>query len=686
MSTFNRFAAALATNFAQISKQELFKVDLEGDYLWEQYIAAFPEGTNPIYRVRTEHDGSYDRNFVRQLGGVITLTKSGPKTIWGLEGLEEPYATVAAKLDALVKSRPFASLFRTKEAKYGYVSTIEKMDDGSTHRWYHFHADIANAHRTNDVGTVVGNFNTTVAVFKRGLEELKPEALETVLELVADNALYRGAEFKASVEEFLKFQTKYRKLGALEQNHLLWMSANSNVSRLRNTAIGTLLTDLSEGKELDAAVRSFEQKVAPTNYKRPTAVISASMVKDAMATIASLGLETALERRFAKLSDVSVNNVLWVNNESKALMKGGIEDLLMGAVVAKPSKTDPTDISVDDFFKDVLPRSTGLELLLQNKNVGNLMSLTAPVHADVEKLFKWDNNFAWSYKGGITDSELRQAVASRGGRVDGVFRFSHSWNHAARNASLMDLHVFMPGSTERTDTPSVAYGNNNRIGWNRRNDSATGGVQDVDYTDAAPVGYVPVENITFPDLSRMPNGKYSCKIHNWQFRSPTEGGFKAEIEFEGTVFEYEYTKALKNHEWVSVADVTLRNGKFTIEHKLPHNASSKEVWGVQTEKFLKVNTVMLSPNYWDGQEIGNKHWFFVLDGCQNDEPTRGIYNEFLKGSLDKHRKVFEVLGNKTKCQPIEGQMSGVGFSSTKQDSVIIRAIGPKFNQTYNVTF
>ncbi len=69
---------------------------------------------------------------------------------------------------------------------------------------------------------------------------------------------------------------------------------------------------------------------------------------------------------------------------------------------------------------------------------------------------------------------------------------------------------------------------------------------------------------------------------------------------------------------------------------------------------------------------GNKHTFFLLDGAKNDEPTRGIYNEFLHPRLETHRKVFEVIGDKTKCQPIDNQLSGLGFSSTKHDSVIVR--------------
>ncbi len=209
-------------------------------------------------------------------------------------------------------------------------------------------------------------------------------------------------------------------------------------------------------------------------------------------------------------------------------------------------------------------------------------------------------------------------------------------------------------------------------------------MQDVDYVEAAPVGYVPVENITFPDLSRMPDGPYVCKIHNWSHRPPTEGGFRAEIEFGGQLFTYEHTKPMKNKEWVSVATVTKKDGAFTIEHHMPVGIASREAWGLKTEQFIKVNAVTLSPNYWGENAIGNKHTFFVLDGAKNNEPTRGIYNEFLHPRLEQHRKVFELIGDKTKCQPTDGQIAGLGFSSTKKDSVLVKVTQGKRQRLLNI--
>ena len=113
------------------------------------------------------------------------------------------------------------------------------------------------------------------------------------------------------------------------------------------------------------------------------------------------------------------------------------------------------------------------------------------------------------------------------------------------------------------------------------------------------------------------------------------------------------------------------------------NVSQKK-WGLTTEQYVKVSAVTLSPNYWGDNAVGNKHTFFVVEGAKNDEATRGFYNEFLHPRLEPHRKVFEVIGDKTKCAPTDGQLSGLGFSSTKRESFIVRAHQGKRQRVFNV--
>jgi hypothetical protein len=181
----------------------------------------------------------------------------------------------------------------------------------------------------------------------------------------------------------------------------------------------------------------------------------------------------------------------------------------------------------------------------------------------------------------------------------------------------------------------------------------------------------------------MPNGIYVCKIHNWRFRG-TGGKGKAEIAFGNEIYQYEYPRT-KDKEWVTIAEVLLVDGKFEIDHKIQPTNGSKEIYGIATEEFHKVNLVCLSPNHWGDNESGNKHYMFMLDKCKADTHIRSFHNENLIPKLLKHRKVLEVLGNSSMLESTTPQLSGLGFNSTVKDELIVRTKG-SFKRMIKIKF
>lgn len=644
--TFTTFADAVHRRFADMSLDELFVVDAPD--LWEQYLAAWPDGTNPLFRTRTEHDCSTCRHFIRNVGNVVQIVDGRVRSIWAGLDLPEPYRTVADVLDALVSAAPLAGIFRSSEPQYG-AATTRALVDGHVETWHHFHAPVAPRHRSNDLGPARGDFLTSVQVFRRGLEDLRPSALESVVDLIDSGVLYRGEEHLMAVTAFRTLQNVYERQVGSARDAFIFANATSRAARFRNTVIGTLVTDLSQGVDLESAVRSFESKVAPTNYKRPKALITPAMVTAAMKTVTDLGIEKSLERRFARLEDVSVNDVLWVDRDVRPQMKdGGLVDVLMAAATPRPTKSPAEPITISAFMKDVLPGASEIELLMKNALVGNFVSLTTGVHSDVPPIFKWGNDFAWSYGGNVTDS-IKERVKRAGGNVTGRLRVSLSWF----NRDDLDIHVVEP--------------NGNHIWYQSRD-----GKLDVDMNVSGETRE-PVENVTW--AGRIQDGPYEVKVHNFAQRETSDVGFVIETESDGVIENYRYEQPVGNRAVVPVGVMTVRDGaivKFAPAKGIHGGSASKTVWNVQTETFVKVGSVMYSPNFWGDAAVGNRHYIFALAGCLNDEPTRGIYNEFLKSDLDKHRKVFEVLGDRTKCAPAADQVSGLGFSSTSGASVTAR--------------
>ena len=342
MSNFKLFANAIEAQYLLLSKGELFTVkeelslDVDGDLLldplWNTYLNAFPEGTDPIFRERSSHDCSCCKQFLRNIGGVVAIVNGKRVSIWDVEGLEYPYDVVAAAMSAQVHSMTIKSVFRVSEPQYGRRTT-RSLEAGVAVTYNHFEAKVGPKHFTKKVGEELGKFNSIFSVFERGLKELTVSALEEVLALDEEKQIYRVEEHVKSLKAFLVLKKAWEKLTTDHERELfLWSNLNNPVARFRNTVIGTLIEDLSSGMSTEKAVKSFETKVAPANYKRTSSPITKGMVEEAMKTLEGLDMKHAFERRFAKLEDVSVNNVLFVNNSAKGRMKGGLEDLLLTEV------------------------------------------------------------------------------------------------------------------------------------------------------------------------------------------------------------------------------------------------------------------------------------------------------------------------------------------------------------------
>jgi hypothetical protein len=482
-------------------------------------------------------------------------------------------------------------------------------------------------------------------------------------------------------KELTKLRKEIHSITEIKTDNWCWINSYKlPFAKFRNELIGTLCVELAEGKELNEACQTWNKRVDPANYMKATAPITQKQIKQAQEFVQEQGYEESFNRKFATLDDINVDEILHSNVGKAEIKTASVFDKVKSTSTSTRHKRSQFDeveeVNIEKFMKDILPTCTSIEAFFENKHQGNLVALTTANNKDSKKMFKWNNNFSWTFNGNLAGkSQLAEMVEAKGGRTDGVFRFTHSWNEIEPNQSLMDLHVFMPGNNHNYNSEiHDNYGSGRRVGWNNRQDSASKGKQDVDYTSAAPAGYIPVENITFPDINKMPEGEYICKIHNWAFRN-TGGQGKAEIAFQGQSFQYVYPKT-KNKQWITVAKIILKNKEFTIEHVLkPVNETSNTIWNIDTNQFHKVNLVCLTPNHWGENNVGNKHYLFMLDGCKSDVALRSFHVENLNADLLQHRKVMEVLGTTTMLEPNNNQLCGLGFNSTVGDELILKLNG-----------
>lgn len=687
--TFAEFNREFQKHFEDMSRDvnRLYEVNVDKDILWNLYLDSFPEGTNNIFRQRREFDCSCCRHFIKTFGNVVTIKNGILTTVWDFNTGDPVYQPVVDALAAYIRSYPVTDVYYTNMPRIGVPSNYEQCEDGTIMTWNHFNITLPAKfiNRSNlSAGEFKGNHRDIRNVFKRSLDEIDIDALDTVLELIASNSLYRGEEWKIPLTEFRKYKVEYddicsdnaRELYAWEKSETVGVA----IGKIRNHSIGVLLMDISEGMNLEQAVRRYEKIVAPTNYKRPKAIFTQKMLEEAQKKVLELGYMDSLPRRHATLNDISVNNILFCNRNVLNKVRGGdvFADMLSGVKKKAANFERIEEVSFVKFVKDILPTAREIEVYFENRHANNMVSLIAPKNAEAPSMFKWNNNFGWAYSGNVTDS-LKENVKAAGGKVDGKLRFSIQWNDGSDwNNDDFDAHCVYHSVKRPVAEPMVFKRDIHMAGhifFAHKFDFVTGGELDVDIMQPRN-GQVAVENIIWPHHTTMPEGDYDFFVRNYAHRSG-RSGFKAEIEFDGQIYSFEYPRELDMKQTVRVATVHLdKDGKFTIINHLNASQQSREIWNIQTNNYIPVSVVMYSPNYWDDQEgIGHRHCFFMLKDCRNPEEPNGFYNEFLNNDLMAHKRVFEALGGRMKVEKSDDQLSGIGFSTTKRDEVVVRVTG-----------
>lgn len=648
----------ITARFEQMKTAKIYNVNYDRDEIVAVYLNAFPTA-----ELKQEHNCSACKSFIRQVGGMVVINDDGSLgTLWDLDMNQVPDILCESikALASYVRAKPIQDLFFHDQPSAGVDKNLDK-ETGII--WTHFYLKIPKQFvndKNNTLGKASAELRETKNVLKRGLDEITDDSVDTVLDLIAQNSLYRGQEHLANLTKFRAMKVKYAKVKATVKDNHCWGLARTEhaaLCRIRNTSIGTLLVDLSSGRDLESAVRAFETMVAPANYKRPTALCTPRMIEDAKKNLESLGLLSALDRRRLDTRDLTAANALFVYRPTKATKD--VFDLAMSdqpVDVKTLSKVEK--IGINDFVEKVLPTAKSIRVLVEREHIGNFVTLTGPTDPEAKNLMKWGNSFGWSYAGGVADS-IKEKVKLAGGKVDGWLRISLAWNNSD------DLDLYFEGNGER-----VYFGQKRgRQAW-----------LDVDANFCSIVPN-PVENITCDN--KLTPGVYSFWVNQYNRRTSADQGYDVEVEVNGE--RYTFSSATNKTSNKTTFTVNKDGTVVFADSGMSKLSCGATKWGVKTGQFRKVSAITLSPNHWSNP-VGNKHWFFLLEGCVSDEPTRPFYNEFLCAELAKDRKTTEVLAGKIQVQAAEGaELSGLGFSETVRAHLYVEVEG-KFKRTLDVQF
>ena len=676
---------------------KLFRSTVTGRQVWETYMRGF--GEDPVFRdpQSSEHNCNTCRNFFERYGNIVAVDEDlNIITMYDGETSDE-YRESFRLMSELLKGAPIGGVFvetfnnlnflpyeqtnkNAEDFALGISQNVKQYTEEEAAKYgvveagrvYTFHHFMVRLRRefvtfTNETpDSLTARYREDKVQLEKGLNTIGTDTLELVADLINQGSLLNGDAYLSKVEDYLKKAREYADIPQEKRDNWLWVTSYKYpFARFRTELIGTLCTELAEGKELAKACTDWNKRVDPANYMKAKAPITQQMIDAAKAFVMENGYEQSFNRRCATMEDIKVCDILHANAGDGTIKPVSIFDgLKPTATRHKSSEFDGVPVvGIDEFMRDILPTCKSVEVYLQNRMEKNFVTLTAPAVADSKPIFKWPNNFGWTYNGNLAGkSEIREAVKQAGGFVDAYFRFSILWNENGQDICDLDAHAFEPNGTE------IYYST-----YKGRKTPICGGMLDIDMIRPEGRG---VENIFWTDPERLQDGDYKFGIVNYDDGPNTVT--KAEIAIGDEVFQYEVPHRIPHRQPAWIATVTIKDGRMTaIKHSDYLKDGSgivREIYGLRTCEFHRVSLVCLSPNYWQS-EVGHKHYFFMLDGAKAPRAIRGFHNEFLTADLLDHRKVMEVLGQTQQVESTDGQLSGLGFNATVRDEMVVRVTG-----------
>lgn len=350
------------------------------------------------------------RNFVNRYGGLVVIDEDGSvdPIMWTFEW-PKFFEKAINEVYRAVNNAKVTGVFIPSEKKLGIPKTGE---------WTHMSVDvpkkILHKSKLNTAEQVMAEKKEDFKMLLNALGKYSGRTIETAVNLLRSNSLYRSEKTVGIAEWFLKLKndTMYNKS---KYSNIVWKyvaTAPAGFCHISSSMIGTLLDDIEAGYDYETVKARFDEKMNPLKYQRPKAAPSVGNVKRAEEIIAKLGMANSLKRRFARLEELKL---LWRPTPERS---NDISTGVFAGIKTKESRNKPNDLHIpkatimtwEKFRRTVLPNAKKIELAVTGNN-NSYAALVTAEDPTAPPIIQWDiddpitpfarNPFNWYlYSGG----------------------------------------------------------------------------------------------------------------------------------------------------------------------------------------------------------------------------------------------------------------------------------------------
>lgn len=444
--------------------KHVFKSDVSN--LFDIYLENIPEEARQYYKCNK------CRLFLNRFGSiVIGDEKTGElkSLLWCNDLVKDTtmpiFENAIKAMQEAVEKAPIKRLF---------LSDIGTLGTPQSNGHIHFSLDVRDIYsiktkQDKTASKLMQDAENDYDRFKIALDTYSIETIQRALHLLKTEYVFRSTKFQSLVEKFLEIKidieaTKNEKV----KNNIIRLNAiilPEGVKYIKKTVIGEMMDDLASDMSIDDVKRRFNSKV-DDGYQRPTEAASRNSMNDCEVYLGEHGLVTALERRFAKDSDVLEK--IWEPKVTEEEKKVG----LFAKLEAKDDKVEELKmdeirasklITFEKFQAKVLPDAEGMEMFIRPDKQFGFCILTSQVHADANPIFKWDklerrNPVAWYHVGdeGSYPTQMNLNNTNHLYKIKYLTRRPIEWLDNECDNSLRGIMFVIDGCKDLAETCSVS--------------------------------------------------------------------------------------------------------------------------------------------------------------------------------------------------------------------------------------
>jgi len=563
---------------------------------------------------------------------IYDLIKDEPDSNFIDDKTKVNYKKVIQKLDSYIKEN-YNNLEKW-QAKLLNANTIEnntaiKTSSSKVCTFYHFAINKSvQEEYNNKIRNKINNVNLDrVLYLKKLINTYDKNFLEKVLKDI--DKLYKWNDWKWIVETLIKIHDNVSKYGLI---YLYKFADNDILYWLENKAFWKFLKEYKETDDFELAELKYLELVDPTKYKqKQNKILTEKQLNDFIKYAEKEWLKDEIfSRRIARINDLSVNEVIWINRKLIDIKDNKLEFILKKQLKDNIKETikdidNIQKINYED-LKKLLKNAKNVEIFVDDEYLKDRKAIMTTSDSN-KSLFRYGNSFCLIYENNLADStiwKIFKKVENAGGNINSSIVFSLAWYHK----DDYDLHLLTPSE-------HIYY-------WNK---VWTNFSLDVDMNVNNPV-CEPVENIYYT-WWKLKDGVYTIYVHNYKWRSKGQcekekEGFQIVVKIEDLNYLkiLEYKKNLSNDEKIEVLKFTVENWKITKVEELINSISVKPKL---TGRWMKVLFITKDPEHFNKDDAS--HLLFVVD----DEikwKFKPFLHDYIKKDLYKYSKILQIISEK----------------------------------------